>query len=92
MQENAVIVHQLTRDEFVSVMREAFEKSLENFKPNQIEYRRQFLSVRDMAQALGMSEFKIRQLCRDQEIQAVKNGKSWLIPPSEVDAFREKLF
>ena len=45
-----------------------------------------WLTVEEVASHLGLSEERVRQLIRAQEIKATKIG-GWLIHPEDLDAF-----
>ncbi len=45
-----------------------------------------YLTVRDVAKQLGLTEYRIRQLIREKEIRATKIGQ-WRISPKDLKVF-----
>lgn len=45
-----------------------------------------YLTVRDVARQLELTEYRIRQLIREKEIRATKIGQ-WRISPEDLKAF-----
>jgi len=45
-----------------------------------------YLTVRQVAKQLGLSEYRIRELIREKEIKAVKIGQ-WRVKPEDVKEF-----
>ena len=48
--------------------------------------RWQWLTVGDVARALGLTEERVRQLIREHKIKATKIG-GWLVQPDDLNAF-----
>ncbi|PIQ83498.1 MAG: hypothetical protein COV75_07120 [Candidatus Omnitrophica bacterium CG11_big_fil_rev_8_21_14_0_20_63_9] len=46
----------------------------------------QWLTVGEVAQAIGLTEERVRQLIRDRKIKATKIG-GWLVQPDDLEAF-----
>jgi len=46
----------------------------------------QWLSVGQVAKALGLTEERVRQLIRDRKIRATKIG-GWMVQPTDLQAF-----
>ena len=46
----------------------------------------QWLTVEEVAQAIGLTEERVRQLIRDRKIKATKIG-GWLVQPDDLSAF-----
>ncbi len=46
----------------------------------------QWLTVSEVARAIGLTEERVRQLIRDRKIRATKIG-GWLVKPSDLKAF-----
>lgn len=49
---------------------------------------RDLLTTADAAQALGVSEVRVRKLCRDGRLGTLF-GDRWLITPEELKAFKK---
>ena len=49
-------------------------------------FPRQWLTVGEVARALGLTEERVRQLIRERQIKATKIG-GWLVQPENLDAF-----
>jgi excisionase family DNA binding protein len=47
-----------------------------------------YLTVRQVAKELGLTEYRIRQLIREKQICATKIGQ-WMIKPEDLQAFVE---
>ena len=47
-----------------------------------------YLTVRQVAKQLGLSEYRIRELIREKEIKAVKIGQ-WRVKPEDLEEFVE---
>ena len=45
-----------------------------------------YLTVRQVARELGLTEYRIRQLIREKQIRATKIGQ-WRISPEDLEAF-----
>lgn len=45
-----------------------------------------YLTVRQVAEQLGLTEYRIRQLIREKQIRATKIGQ-WKIKPADLEAF-----
>ncbi len=45
-----------------------------------------YLTVRQVAKELGLTEYRIRQLIREKQIRATKIGQ-WMISPSDLKEF-----
>ena len=45
-----------------------------------------YLTVRQVAKELGLTEYRIRQLIREKKIRAVKIGQ-WKIEPGDLNGF-----
>lgn len=45
-----------------------------------------YLTVRQVAEQLGLTEYRIRQLIREKQIRATKIGQ-WKIRPEDLDNF-----
>ena len=45
-----------------------------------------YLTVEQVAEQLGLSEYRIRELIREKKIRAVKIGQ-WRIKPEDLDKF-----
>lgn len=45
-----------------------------------------YLTVRQVAKELGLTEYRIRQLIREKKIRAVKIGQ-WKIKPEDLNGF-----
>ena len=45
-----------------------------------------FLTVRQVAKELGLTEYRIRQLIREKQIRATKI-KQWRVKPEDLDRF-----
>ena len=45
-----------------------------------------FLTVRQVAKRLGLTEYRIRQLIREKQIRATKI-KRWRVKPGDLDSF-----
>jgi excisionase family DNA binding protein len=50
------------------------------------ESRWQWLSVEDVARAVGLTAERVRQLIRKKQIRATKLG-GWLVKPEDLEAF-----
>lgn len=48
-----------------------------------------YLTVRDVAKQLELTEYRIRQLIREKEIRATKIGQ-WRISPEDLRAFIQR--
>ncbi len=48
--------------------------------------RWQWLTVGDVAKAIGLTEERVRQLIRDRKIKATKIG-GWLVQPNDLHTF-----
>lgn len=48
--------------------------------------RKKYLTVRDVANELELTEYRIRQLIREKQIRATKIGK-WRVKPEDLDEF-----
>ncbi len=46
----------------------------------------QWLTVGEVARAIGLTEERVRQLIRERKIKATKIG-GWLVQPSDLQAF-----
>lgn len=46
----------------------------------------QWLTVGEVARAIGLTEERVRQLIRDRKIKATKIG-GWLVQPDDLEAF-----
>jgi excisionase family DNA binding protein len=49
-------------------------------------FLKDYLTVRQVAKVLGLTEYRIRQLIREKQIRATKIGK-WLIKPDDLKIF-----
>ena len=47
-----------------------------------------YLTVRKVAEELGLTEYRVRQLIREKQIRATKIGQ-WMIKPEDLEAFIE---
>ena len=47
-----------------------------------------YLTVRQVAKELGLTEYRIRQLIREKQIRATKIGQ-WMIKPEDLGKFIE---
>jgi len=47
-----------------------------------------YLTVRQVAKELGLTEYRIRQLIREKQIRATKIGQ-WMIKPEDLQDFVE---
>ena len=47
---------------------------------------RKYLTVRQVAEQLGLTEYRIRELIREKQIRATKIGQ-WRIKPEDLDEF-----
>jgi len=47
-----------------------------------------YLTVRQVAKELGLTEYRIRQLIREKQIRATKIGQ-WMIKPEDLKKFIE---
>ena len=47
---------------------------------------RPWLTVGEVARAIGLTEERVRQLIRERQIKATKIG-GWLVQPEDLDAF-----
>lgn len=47
---------------------------------------RKYLTVRQVAEQLGLTEYRIRELIREKQIRATKIGQ-WKIKPEDLDNF-----
>jgi len=45
-----------------------------------------YLTVKEVAKQLGLSEYRVRELIREKQIRAVKIGQ-WKIKPEDLDEF-----
>jgi len=48
-----------------------------------------YVSVREAAEETGMSESKLRELCREHRIKSRKDGKRWLILWKSLEEYLE---
>lgn len=49
-------------------------------------FLKDYLTVRQVAKELGLTEYRIRQLIREKQIRATKIGQ-WMISPSDLKEF-----
>lgn len=47
---------------------------------------RDYLTVRQVAKQLGLTEYRIRELIREKQIRATKIGR-WRVKPEDLDEF-----
>ena len=47
---------------------------------------KEYLTVKQIAKKLGLSEYRIRELIRGKQIRAVKIGR-WLVKPEDLERF-----
>lgn len=47
---------------------------------------RDYLTVRQVAKQLGLTEYRIRELIREKQIRATKIGR-WRIKPEDLESF-----
>ena len=47
-----------------------------------------YLTVRKVAEELGLTEYRVRQLIREKQIRATKI-RQWMIKPEDLEAFIE---
>ena len=45
-----------------------------------------YLTVRQVARELGLTEYRIRQLIREKQIRAIKIGQ-WMVKPEDLNNF-----
>lgn len=50
---------------------------------------RDYLTVKQLSEQLGLTEYRIRELIREKQIRATKIGQ-WRINPADLDAFIRK--
>lgn len=48
------------------------------------------LTTAEAAEALGVTDARIRQLCAAGSLACQKIGRDWLIPADEVERYKEK--
>jgi excisionase family DNA binding protein len=51
---------------------------------------KKYITVDEVAEALGLSTKTVRTYIKDGKLKAYKLGTSWRIEPDEVDAFIER--